>query len=382
MVRLVLLLLMLLAGPAAAQDSLRIELPQGRPIVGEMIRITLRGEYTGFIALEEMKFPDSQAYDWMQLAPDDWRQERVNGLPRQVFERRIAVFPRLPGDLVIGPVTHHLTKAEGASRTALEVTAPAVSVAVAPFPAPGLPLAARNLRVTDELSDDPARIRDSQTIRRRITITAEGTMAHFLPPRPDIREKWLISFTSPEIRETRLTEKGPLAFVQWEWSLRPITGEQGTLPPLRFSWFDLAKRELRGAITQPILFGYGYLGANTGGAARLPTAALAGGALAAGLFAAALWALRGRGLRWPLWRRWLPNPHARALRRAAAEGDLLALRRVARDYADHARRHGREVNPAPLQNLDRAIFSPGGGGLDRDRFLHEMRRPVPKPGPG
>ncbi|SMO43225.1 BatD family protein [Paracoccus laeviglucosivorans] len=374
MVRL-LLLLIFLATPAAAQDSLRIVLPEGaRPVVGEMIRIKIRGEYTGFVALEEMKFPDSPAYDWMQLLPDDWRQERVNGLSRQIFEREIAVFPRQPGNLVIGPVTHHLTKADGAKRSEVAVAAPSVAIPITPYPAPGLPLAARNLKVTDELSGDPARIRDNETIQRRITITAENTMAHFLPPRPDLREKWLISFTSPEIRETRLTEKGPLAYVQWEWSLRPITGEQGTLPPMRFAWFDLAKRELRGAITPPIVFGYGHVGANVGGAAKLPGSWLGIAAVLIGLVFAVVLALRGQGFAGPDWRRWLPNPHGAALRRAAAGTDLMALRRAAQDYAGHARRVGRTVDPVALQRLDRAIFSTEGGDLDRRLFLRDMMR--------
>ncbi|MGA0614423.1 hypothetical protein [Paracoccus sp. KR1-242] len=367
-----LILLLLLAAPARAEDSLRLVLPEGRPVVGEMIRLTVRGEYDGFIALEDMTFPDSAAYDWMQLLPDDWRDERVNGVQRRVFERQIAIFPRKPGNLVIGPVSHHLTKAEGATRREMVVEAPPVTIAIGPYPAPGLPLVARNLKVTDELSDDPAHIRDDQTIHRRITITAENTMAHLLPPRPDLREKWLISFTSPEKRETRLTEKGPLAFVEWEWSLRPITGEQGTLPPIRFSWFDLAKREMRGSITQPVIFGYGQLGANIGGSTgpvsrwSLIGVVAAGAALALGL------ALRGQGLRVPDWRRWLPNPHSGALRKAAAEGDLLELRRVALEYAGHEKRFGRAVDPAPLRRLDASIFAAEGNDLDRAVFVREL----------
>lgn len=372
MVARLLLLILLLAAPARAEDSLRVILPEERPVVGEMIRATVRGEYTGFVALEKMTFPDSSAYDWMQLLPDDWHEERVNGLPRQVFERHIAIFPRKAGNLAIGPVTHHLTKADGARRSEVAVTAPVARIAVAPYPAPGLPLAARNLKVTDELSGDPARIREGETVQRRITITAENTMAHFLPPRPELREKWLISFTLPERRETRLTENGPLAFVQWEWSLRPITGEQGTLPPMRFPWFDLAKRELRGAITQPIIIGSGHLGANVGGdaglASRWPLLALP----ATGLALALAVALRGAGLRWPGWRHLLPNPHAGALRRAAQGADLMELRRVALDYAGHERRMGRAVDPAPLRRLEQSIFALRGDALDRDLFLREL----------
>lgn len=379
---LIALILPLTAAPARAQDSLRLIIPDNiRPVMGEMIPVTVRGEYDGFVALEKMSFPDSPAYDWIQTQPDDWHKERIAGREWQIFERRIALFPRRDGRLVIGPVTHHLTMADGAARREVAVTAPPVGLSITAFPAPGLPLAARDLKVTDELSGDPARIGDDQTIQRRITITAQGTMGHLLPPRPDLREKWLISFTAPEKRETRLTANGPMGFVQWEWSLRPITGEQGTLPPIRFSWFDLAKRELRGAITQPIIFGYGRVGGGLDGAPapRWPMRVLAGAAAAAGLILALVLLMRTRGLA-PVAAlrrrigRLRPNPHAAALRQAVQGGDLLALRRVARAYAGHARAMGRGVDPGALAQLDRAIFAPGAQALDRRAFLDQMTR--------
>lgn len=382
MVRYLLALLFLIAGPAFGQDTLRLIIPENmRPVVGEMIPVTIRGQYDGHVALEKMTFPDSQSYDWIQTQPDDWHKERVEGREWQIFERKIALFPRRDGNVTIGPVTHQMTMADGGARAQVNVTAPKISLTISPYPAPGLPLAARNLKVVDELSADPSKISDDQTIQRRITITAEGTMAHLLPPRPDLREKWLISFTSPEVRETRLTANGPMGFVQWEWSMRPITGEQGTLPPIRFSWFDLAKRELRGAITQPIIFGYGHVGAGLDGDAgrawpmRLTAAAAAvfGAIAALGLL---LWGrgLAGRAALAGAVRRWLPNPHRAALRQAASQDDLLVLHRVAGDYARHARATGRRVDPAPLQRLDLAIFSPQAAPFDRGAFLRDLTR--------
>ncbi|MTH60263.1 BatD family protein [Paracoccus litorisediminis] len=369
---------LLLAWPAWAQDSLRLILPDTRPVTGEMIPVTIRGEYTGAITLEDMRFPDSAAYDWIQLGPDDWHDERVDGKQRRVLQRHIAVFARKPGNLTIGPVTHVLTKAETNSRNRVEVTAPPASIPIQPYPAPGRPTVARSLKVTDELSGDPARIRDDQTILRRITLTAEGTMAHLLPARPELREPWLISFTSPERRETRLTEHGPVAFVQWEWHLRPITGEQGTLPPMRFSWFDTNKRELRGEITPPIPFGYGKLNQNIGGTAKpggaqgwLLAALATGGAL--GLIAM-LW---GKGAR-PLsalaqhWHRLRPNPALPALRLAAGQPDLFALRRAAEDYARAEQAAGRAAPRAALARLDRALFGPAPTDFDSAAFLREL----------
>lgn len=379
-------LLLLLALPAQA-DSLRLILPDSQPIVGEMIPLTIRGEYDGPINREAMTFPDSPAYDWIQTQPDSWRDERVNGVQRRVFERHIALFALRPGSLTIGPVTHALTRTQGGAWVEAQVTAPAARISVAPYPAPGRPLAARNLKVTDELSDDPSRIRDDQTIQRRITITAEGTMGHLLPPRPDLRETWLISFTAPEKRETRLTAQGPVGYVEWQWSLRPITGEQGTLPPIRFSWFDLAKRELRGAITQPIVFGYGRIAAAQDGAPALPQAARwrALGAAALGVLAGLALLIPGQGLRGRaallrggrrLWGRLWPNPHRGALRAAAASGDLIGLRQAATLYCAHEARLGRKVDPAPLASLDRALFAAGAPPVEPARLVAALlRRP-------
>lgn len=368
-----LIVLFLMAWPALAQDHLRLIVPPMRPVVGEMIPVTIRGEYNGAISLSSITFPDSASYDWIQVARDRWAQERVDGKLVGVFERRIALFPRVPGTLTIGPVTHHLTKAEGMTRPTFDVVADAVTLSVTPYPGAGRPLAARHFTVQDEFSDDPANLRDGETFTRRITLTAEGTMAHLLPPRPEIREPWLISFTAPEIRDTRLTSEGPVAVVIWEWSMRPHTGEVGSLMPIQFPWFNTLIREMRGAVTLPVQIGYGSFGDNLGGAAR-PAArvgVMAGGALALGLVLALLVALPGQRLggwrqAWTRLRARLPNPHRRALRQAAG-GDLAQLRRAAHDYAAYEAAAGRGVDRAALAALDRAIFGPPDSGLVLDR---------------
>ncbi len=362
-------LLPALVRPVMAEDTLRLVIPDMRPVVGEMIPVTIRGEYTGAISLSSITFPDSPAYDWIQVARDRWAQERVEGRLVGVFERRIAVFPRVSGSLTIGPVTHHLTKAEGMTRPTFDVVAGAVTLTVAPYPGAGRPLAARHFTVQDEFSKDPAELREGETLTRRITLTAEGTMAHLLPARPEIREPWLISFTAPEIRETRLTAEGPVAVAIWEWSMRPHTGEVGSLMPIQFPWFNTLIREMRGAVTLPVQIGLGGFGDNMAGAAAPPArfGLNAGLALAGGLILALLVALPGqRAGGWRQARRGLkarlPNPNLRALKAAAAGGDLAALRHAARDYAAHERAFGRAVDEGALADLDRAIYGPQAGG--------------------
>ena len=116
-IRLILLLLMLAtplraetpAPLAPGEARLLILHDHGNPVVAEMVRLTLRGEYDLTVSLESLTFPSSDAYDWMQIDRDRWFQERIGGRMIQIFERDIALFPRRAGDLTIGPLTHNLT---------------------------------------------------------------------------------------------------------------------------------------------------------------------------------------------------------------------------------------------------------------------------------
>ncbi|AGT10372.1 BatD family protein [Paracoccus aminophilus] len=375
----------MMALPAAA-DSLRLIVPEGlRPVVGEMIPVTVRGEYTGRIALEKMIFPDSEAYDWIQVARDKWADEMIEGKPFRTFERHLAVFPRQAGTLAIGPVTHLLTKSETGQWQEEPVTAAGVSVPVMAYPGAGRPLVAREVEVKDEFSADPSKLGPEQSFTRRITVIAQGTMAHFLPPRPDLHEPWLISFAAPEIRETRLTAEGPVAVVVWEWTMRPKTGETGELTPIQIFFYNPLIRELRGAFTLPIEIGLGGTAGNLAGAAR-PSERFfwsAGGIGLAGLVLALVVLIPGQGFAGPrrAWARLrgaLPNPHRQGLRRAAEGADLMALRQVARDYAAHERAFGRGVDEAALATLDRAIFAAPSSAtsqesFDRGAFLRRLR---------
>ncbi|MFD2441236.1 hypothetical protein ACFSS8_16125 [Paracoccus kondratievae] len=66
--------------------------------------------------------------------------------------------------MTIGPVTHHLTKAEGTSRIAVNVEAQPVTRAVTPYPGSGRALAARNVTVRDEFSANPSQLGPSDPL--------------------------------------------------------------------------------------------------------------------------------------------------------------------------------------------------------------------------
>lgn len=376
-------LLMLAVIRAPAQDArLMILHDHGNPVVSEMVRLRIRGEYDLTVSLEDMQFPDSPDYDWMQIARDDWHKERVNGRLLQIFERQVAVFPRRDGAISIGPLTHHLTYVTpGEGRAEIAVTAPVATLNAKPFPGGSRPLAASQLTLTDELSAEPGRLTKDEVLTRRVTIEALGALAHSLPPRPDLRQPWMISFTAPEQRETVLTDKGPVARVIWEWQLRPHTGEPAILPGTGFPWFDTDSRQMQIAPLHPIPFGFAGFGSNfnagaESGAQRDTTAAIL---IALAFLGGLAMLLRRQGML-PLnrlflgWRRLRPSPYLAVMRRAAKTNDLPTLRAAAEA---HLLWRGQPV--AGLGDLDRQLYAadpPSGFDPVRwlDGFLRAARR--------
>lgn len=374
---------LILAGLAAAQGDTRLMIlhDHGNPVVSEMVELTIRGEYDLTVSLEEMIFPNSPDYDWVQIARDDWHKERVNGRLLQIFERKVAVFPSRDGPVEIGPVTHRLTYVtEDRKRAETEVTAPAITLDVKPFPGDHRPLSARRLTLTDELSAKPGQLKQDEVLTRRVTIEAEDTLAHYLPPRPDLSQPWMISFTAPEQRETVMTDQGPLARVVWEWQLRPHTGEPAILPGTGFPWFDTVDRRVEIAPLAPIPFGFAGFGANFG---TVDEAGAGNGIIAAGMLLLSC----ACGLSLMLWRRvpmrryallmrlrrYMPSPHSRMMTEAAKRNDLTGLRAA-------AERHLRWLGlPAQgLFELDRQLYAalppPGFDALDWLAGFRKMAR--------
>ncbi|MBP2150933.1 BatD family protein [Xanthobacter flavus] len=369
-----LLVLLSLAGGARA-ENLRLVIPEMRPVAGEMIPVTVRGEYERQITLEKLSFPDSPDYDWMQLARDQWRTEQVEGRAVRVFERRIAVFPRHAGPLVIGPVTHRLTVVgTDAPREELPVTAEPVTLAVAPFPAEGWMLAARGLTVTDALSTEPGKLGDGETLVRRVTIEAVGAPSHLVPPRPVMRAPWLISFAAPEARTQRLTPDGPVTTVTWEWHLRPSTGDPAVLPAIAIPWFDTGARQMRTAEIPAIPFGYASIYAGLGGTGHLPPGqirvaalAVAGGLMTGFALVLAGFGTRRRGdLLRALGRLSPVDPTRIAVHRAVQSGEPIALRHAVDRHLRRWRALGLPVNGQETARLDARLYGPGGDAVPFD----------------
>ena len=84
MVRWLFLSLALLASPAGAESLTLTIRPEPRHedlIVGEMLPVTIRAVYDRKVANEKLEIAPSDGFDWIQIAPDSWRQEMIDGLP-------------------------------------------------------------------------------------------------------------------------------------------------------------------------------------------------------------------------------------------------------------------------------------------------------------
>lgn len=392
--RLALALLAWLAPGAAphAQDgaaSLTIEVEPGPavPVVGEMVLVTIRGVYDLTITLESLEVPRAEGYEWVQLERDRWADERIAGKIFSVMRRRLAVFPRKPGTMTIGPFVHRITHAaRGGRREEIETVAPPVDVRVAPYP--GVPgdwaLAARALEVTDAWSKDPSALVDGETVTRTVTLTALGVMPEDLPPQPPMREPWLITFSPPEQRSVVRTLAGPVSTVTWTWHLRPVTGQPGVIAGHRIPWFDTTHRRMEAAELAPAPFGYRSFGESRAGLVaggfegRLPLAlsAIAGAALGSLLLFRGLRVRTGIGLSGLRDRLRLARLRS-AVRRAARSGDLAALRvAVAAYLADPASPRDARLGAA-VAALDRHLYGRDRpGSFDVDRFLAAVPRGV------
>lgn len=398
MVRPALLLLALLLPPLASAESLTLSLvPHPRHetvVIGEMVPVTLRAVYDRKIALEKLEIAPSDSFDWLQSKPDRWREERIDGKNWITMERDLSLVPKRSGLLQFGPATHRLTIIDEASqRQERTVIARPMTLAVGPHPAdrgweapPPLSVAdggppqeghgwhwvADEATLTDELSTDPSRLADGETVTRRVTIRARGTFPESLPPRPVVSEPWLISFAAPVERRLVLTADGPVSEAVWTWQLRPETGEPGVIPPVTIPYFNAASRQMDALEIPALPIGYASFYTSKVQTGRFDAGArlAEAGALLAGLAAGtALVLARGtpdtsRAAWRRLRRRWSPVRRWR-LHRAVRTGDFLAARRLLAETPPEA------AQAATL--LDAALYRPSTA-FDPAAFRRALRR--------
>ncbi len=356
------------------------------PYAREMVLLKIHGVYRQPILLEEVIQPSLANFTWTQLGRDHWSKTQLpDGQSAVAFDRTVAIFPHHAGDFTLEPFTHRLTVNDAGERRIVDVRSPPVPLNVAPWTAPtGGPdaaepwwLPARDVTITDSWSRDPETVKLGETVRRTVTLEAQGVLAEGLPPRPVMRTRGIITFAGPVARETVITPAGPVAKATYVWDVKPGVPEVIPLDAIMIPWFDTVSRTMREAEIPARQIGGGLPDRETDGG-RLGTASplLAGaaGMTAFGLGLALLGFRRDRtALR-------LPAAIRRDLRRAARARDLSAFRaavaageqavpELGRDW------QGRPEIRGPLAALDRAVYGPAGGAApDLDALARALSR--------
>lgn len=410
----------LLAAPtpaAAATDprdgvKLWVEVDHDGPIhPQEMVILRVHGRFTVPVTLEKMTDPTFDGFRAVRIDHDRWRDVFEDGLTRRAFERVVAVFPQHSGRLVVPPFVHALTVLDGAMRQVkITVGTAPVPIDVVPAPAPAGTwwIAARNLRLTETWTRDPAALGIGESTRRVVTVAADGVFDDQLPPPPTLAVPGLIAFAGPTTRSTRiglgrpaetlpLREQalrrkgrleevatpflGPIASADWTFDLRPATSAPVEIPEIRIPWFDTESRTLREAVLPGRVVALAAaagdaeaarleaaLGIDPGIARPAPAgrrpllAALAGAGAFAATLAAALHLVRpgaigaiGRGIAAAFRRR----ARRGRLRRAARAGDVATVRRLLELFAAGQDASAERARTA-LAVLDRHLYAARG----------------------
>lgn len=367
--------------PADLSLSVSVIEQQDQPYTREMVMILIRGVYRRHITLEELHQPALEGFNWTQLGPDLWYDERENGRKVKVMERRMALYPERAGALTIGPFTHHLTLTDESDNWFdHQIQSDPVTLNIAPAPAleeGGWWFPAKQVQIADQWSNAPDQLRAGEGVLRIIRIEALGVTPEMIPPMPELKSPSAMIFAHPEKRLVELSPEGPVSYAFWRWTIRPGNDHSGIVEPLHLSFFDTRERVMRDVTISAQRVAYDMATLPPGPAPRLPVALPGWPVALLGIVVfvlALVLSLSGRqaDLRRLQRRFWWLDPLARGLRRAAARGEAAATRAKALALLrrDGLAEHSADV----LRPLDQALFAPGALPPDLPRFARDILR--------
>ncbi|GGD21022.1 hypothetical protein GCM10011335_24970 [Aureimonas glaciei] len=366
--------------PPEAFGEVSFEMPEGGAYAQEMITMVVRFYFKTRATTEAMEQPKLDKLGWVQLGRDTWAPTKIGTANWFGVTRRIAVFAPEAKTYTIPPFTHHVTliDAEGV-RWKVDAVSKPVQLTIAkwtgktdgPEDEDVWWLPAQSVEIKDSWTIDPTTLKAGETTRRRVDVTAVGTLAEQLPPMIDTQSPGLVVFPGPVERRTEIVDGLPVAHAAYTYDIRPHTGDPVILREVLLPWFDTASRAMRQAIVPGANVGQGMVIPGTpladGPPATGPSPALAGliaGALA--FFAGvAVLLVPGRRDREPVMARLAPawNGFRRtlAVRTAAWRGNAAGLRGAIYELAREDRRAGRDwlADPAvaaALAEFDAGLF--------------------------
>lgn len=232
-------------GPDELGLTVTLEDIGATPFQREMVLLTIHGVYKRHITLEKLEQPDLAGLNWMQLGEDQWFESMVDGKTVKNMRRRMALFPDVAGEIEIGSFIHHLTLLdENDDRFEHEIRSEPIALQVDPVPAlEGWWFPVRNLKISDNWSNEPDQLAKGEGVLRIMRVTALGASPDMIPPMPELTSPSALIFAHPEKRLVDLTPRGPVAIAFWRWTIQPKNGVSAILEPIEFSYFDTVQRK-------------------------------------------------------------------------------------------------------------------------------------------
>lgn len=370
--------------PQELSLQVQVETTDHVPQVGEMVLLTIRGVYRRHITREVIVQPDLEGFNWTQLGPDVWRDDRLDGQKVKTFTRRMAIYPNRAGTLQLGAFTHNLTLTDEIDAW-FEYPVRSSPVTIDVAPAPGgddwwFPV--KSLKISDQWSNAPDQLAPGEGVLRIIRVEALGVTPEMIPPMPELKSPSAMIFPHPDKRFVELSPDGPLSYAFWRWTIRPTNDTSAIVEPLGFEYFDTTTRQTHSVTISAQRVAYGSVvpeGNGISGKVDFPSPTRLPGwplTVMAGVICAlgAGFSVAGRRLSGlsALRRFRAFDPLARQLKQAARAGDVVLLRRAA--TAILRREGASDIRLLLLSELDRSVFAVSKGNPSLGNFAERFLR--------
>ncbi len=239
------------AKSSAAIDNqpvvLRATVDQQEVYTQQQILLTvqmLRNVPMRFAQLNEPSLPTALV---QKLGDDSEYETTINGSTYLVIERRYAIFPQQPGELVIPALRFQADISnerqlsmfgvfEETQPISLETQPITIKVKAPASAAPWLP--AQQLSLTDTINPGPYRV--GEPLTWTLTLTVDGLLPAQLPAlAPDAGPHWRLYPDQPQ-DQVQITATGLRSTRSQKFALVPLQEGEQTLPPLSLSWWRLS----------------------------------------------------------------------------------------------------------------------------------------------
>lgn len=252
---------------------IEITLSKDRAYVQEQIIFTIKLFYKSAIRSGALTSPNIDNAVIERLGEDITYQAEKNGTHYSVLERRFALFPQKSGNITIDPIRFNgqIQDKQAQPRSRFDgflgqslfndpfsptlknfrTKSTAQSITILPRPAAATGknwLPAKNLKLTENISEQSNTLDVGQPLTRTLTITAEGLNSSQLPelPLPDLENSK--NYRDQKSQNNQIGKMGITGISQQKIALVPTAEGILHLPEIKIPWWDVVANQQRVAI--------------------------------------------------------------------------------------------------------------------------------------